>query len=272
MNDKRDGINRSQIEAFQEFATDLLEYSRCISRKYQVQDSEIQTKTVRGDPVTQLDTMIEQEWRDRIRSRYPEHNIIGEETGSYITGSDITWALDPIDGTDDLVRGSPLYGSIIAVLYKGDPIVGITDHPKLNLRCQAAYGSNAMLNGAEIRHDHSRHKYIGEAVVLPAYDDMRKLNNCDQILIKIGREYPNQRIYRNVFGHTMVVSGMYAAGLEVNVALWDLAATRLLVEQSNGKFVIFRDTGGDWDERRFGAVFGQTAAVDTLLSIINGAT
>lgn len=269
MQDKRDDLKRSDISELMDFAKTLVRCSRSIVLNTQIDDSDIQIKSAAGDPVTTIDIVIEQEWTKKIRNRYPEHSIIGEETGSDVIASDITWVLDPIDGTDDLIRNSPLFGSIIAVLYQGEPVVGVIDHPKLNLCCHAKYGSKAFVNGAEIRSIDAAKRNISEAVILPAYDDFRKLNKCDEIIAAIGREVPNQRIYRNVYGHTMVALGKFAAGVEVNVALWDLAATRLLVEQSNGKFVIFRDTGGDYGERRFGAIFGRAAMVDRLSLIVS---
>lgn len=268
MQDQRDGLNRSQIQELMDFARTLAEHAHSIVLRSSADEYDIHNKSATGDPVTTIDLQIEEEWARRIKRRYPEHNIVGEETGCCVGHSDMTWVLDPIDGTDDLIRNSPLFGSIIAVLYKGDPIVGVIDHPRLNLRCSAAYGSENEVSGTTMRTFEIRNEKIGEAVVLPAYDDFRKLDKCDEIISAIGREVPNQRVYRNVYGHTMVAIGAMAAGLEVDVALWDLAATRLLVEQSNGKFLIFRDTGGNYGERRFGAIFGQPRLVDRLSRIL----
>lgn len=269
MRDIRDELKRSDIRGIMEFAKTLIKWSRSKVLKSQLDEADIRMKSASGDPVTKIDVVIEQEWKRKIRNRYPMHSIVGEETSSYLIDSDLTWVLDPIDGTDDFIRNSPLYGSIIAVLYNSEPIVGLIDHPKLNLCLHATYGSEAFANGVEIRSNDPARRNIGEAVILPAYDDFRKIEQCDEMIAAIGREIPNQRVYRNVYGHTMVAMGEFAAGLEVDAALWDLAATRLLIEQSKGKFVIFRDTGGDYDERRFGAIFGQPSMVDRLSLIVN---
>ena len=272
MPDTRDCLKNSDILELMDFADTLIKRSRSIVLSNTLVDSDIRNKSVAGDPVTNIDMQIEKEWTESIRSRFPTHSIVGEELGTDVNDSDMTWVLDPIDGTDDLIRGGPLFGSIIAVLYKGDPIVGVIDHPKLDLCCQAMYGSEVLVNGAGIGRTRSSNRNLGEAVVVPAYDDLRKLDNCDEIITAIGLEAPNQRIYRNVYGHTMVATGKFAAGFEVDVAIWDLAATRLLIEKSDGKFVVFRDTGGHWTERRFGAIFGSAAMVDRLETILNQLT
>lgn len=270
MQDARDDLGRSELQEIMEFAGHLATRSRSIVLSDDLRVSDIHNKSPGGDPVTNIDMLIEEEWIKSIRQRYPEHNIVGEESGSVSHDNDVTWVLDPIDGTDDLIRNSPLFGSIIAVLFKGDPIVAVVDHPRLNLCCQAMYGSGLLVNGIEIGPSQCLEQKIGEAIVVPAYDDWKKLENCDELVTAIGRAIPNQRTFRNVYGHTMVAMGKFSAGLEVDVALWDLAATRLLVEQANGKFVIFRDTGGCYSKRRLGAVFGRADIVDRIELILNG--
>lgn len=269
MQDARDDLGRSELQEIMEFAGRLAARSRSIVLSDDVAVSDIHNKSPGGDPVTNIDMLIEEEWIKSIRQRYPEHNIVGEESGSNCVDSDITWVLDPIDGTDDLIRNSPLFGSIIAVLYRGEPIAAVIDHPRLNLRCEGTFRSKVSVNGMEIPAVRSSRKGMGEVVILPAYEDLSVLGNCDGIIAMIGREFPNQRIYRNVYGHTMVILGTFSAGLEVDVALWDLAATKLLVEQSGGKFLIFRDTGGDYEQRRFGVIFGNEAIVDRIGKILN---
>ena len=203
-----------------------------------------------------------------INKRFPGHSIVGEETDSTLGTDSFLWLLDPIDGTDDLIRGIPLYGSVIAVLYRGQPVVGIIDHPELNIRCQAAYALGTYINGMKFEFDSMVSSNISEAVVFPAYEDFQNLENCNETFVALASEFPNQRVYRNVYGHTMIASGNCTAGLEIGVAPWDLAATQLIIEEVNEKFVYFRDCGSDYQNRRLSAVFGRASLVDKILSII----
>jgi len=83
-------------------------------------------------PVTVADRAIEQELRRLISIRFPEHGILGEETGS-TPGNRYTWYVDPIDGTKSFISGMPLFGTLIALADEnnGAVIAGMIDMPAL---------------------------------------------------------------------------------------------------------------------------------------------
>jgi len=84
------------------------------------------------DPVTTADRAFERFIRSKIKKKFPKHEIIGEEFGHKKTKSDFTWIIDPIDGTRSFVVGNPTWSNLIALNYKGNPIVGLANFPKLN--------------------------------------------------------------------------------------------------------------------------------------------
>ncbi len=84
------------------------------------------------DPVTQADREFEKFIRTRIKKRFPKHQVIGEEFGLKKTKSDYTWVLDPIDGTRSFIIGNPTWSNLIALNYKGRPVIGLANFPKLN--------------------------------------------------------------------------------------------------------------------------------------------
>lgn len=67
-----------------------------------------------------------------------------EETAEYV------WVLDPIDGTKSFITGKPVFGTLIALLYKGKPILGVIDQPVLRERWIGLSGRRTTLNGQEI--------------------------------------------------------------------------------------------------------------------------
>jgi len=83
-------------------------------------------------PVTIADRTIEQELRRLISTRFPDHGILGEETGS-TPGDRYTWYIDPIDGTKSFISGMPLFGTLIALADErdGTVIAGMIDMPAL---------------------------------------------------------------------------------------------------------------------------------------------
>ena len=84
------------------------------------------------DPVTTSDRAFEKFIRIKIKKKFPTHEIIGEEFGRKKTKSDFTWVIDPIDGTRSFVIGNPSWSNLISLNYKGNPIVGLANFPKLN--------------------------------------------------------------------------------------------------------------------------------------------
>ena len=96
------------------------------------------------DPVTSSDKAFEKFIRFKIKKKFPTHEILGEEFGYKKTSSDFTWIIDPIDGTRSYVIGNPTWSNLISLNYKGKPILGLANFPKLkkyyyNVSHKAAY-------------------------------------------------------------------------------------------------------------------------------------
>ena len=84
------------------------------------------------DPVTFADRAVEKFIRLRIKRKFPKHQVIGEEFGIKKSKSDYTWVLDPIDGTRSFIIGNPTWSNLISLNYKGKPVIGLANFPKLN--------------------------------------------------------------------------------------------------------------------------------------------
>ncbi len=102
-------------------------------------------------PVTIADREAEAAMRRLIDERFPEHGIIGEEHGRSRAEADYVWVLDPIDGTKSFISGIPLFGTLIALVHRGRPVLGIIDQPISRERWRGAEGHPSTLNGAPIR-------------------------------------------------------------------------------------------------------------------------
>jgi len=83
------------------------------------------------DPVTTSDKAFEKFIRSKIKNKFPDHQIIGEEFGHIKSKSDFTWVIDPIDGTRSFVIGNPTWSNLISLNYKGNPILGLANFPVL---------------------------------------------------------------------------------------------------------------------------------------------
>ncbi|KAF3329038.1 bifunctional phosphatase IMPL2 [Carex littledalei] len=103
-------------------------------------------------PVTIADREAEESMVSLILDKFPSHAIYGEEHGWRCKeeSADYVWVLDPIDGTKSFITGKPLFGTLISILHKGKPIIGIIDQPILRERWVGIDGKITTLNGREI--------------------------------------------------------------------------------------------------------------------------
>ena len=103
-------------------------YYQKLNRNFKVSNK------IRGkgyDPVTTSDKAFEKFIRLKIKKKFPNHQIVGEEFGIKKTSSDFTWVIDPIDGTRSYVIGNPTWSNLISLNFKGNPVLGLANFPIL---------------------------------------------------------------------------------------------------------------------------------------------
>lgn len=103
-----------------------------------------------ASPVTAADREAEQAIRAILADARPEDGIIGEEFGDTGTDAEFVWVIDPIDGTKSFITGRPIFGTLIALVRNGTPVLGVIDQPVNGERWVGAHGHPAQFNGGEI--------------------------------------------------------------------------------------------------------------------------
>ena len=102
-------------------------------------------------PVTIADREAETRMREIIADTFPDHGVVGEEHGSDRADAEFVWVLDPVDGTKAFLSGVPVFGTLIALMRGGKPILGIMDQPVTGERWVGAAGRPTLLNGVAVR-------------------------------------------------------------------------------------------------------------------------
>ncbi|MGO1119801.1 histidinol-phosphatase [Rhodovibrionaceae bacterium A322] len=120
-------------------AEELADAAQAISRQYFRTGVAVDDKADES-PVTIADREAEAAMRRLINERFPDHGIIGEEHGIERADADYVWVLDPIDGTKAFITGNPLFGNLISLTHKGQPLIGIINMPILEERWIGAAG------------------------------------------------------------------------------------------------------------------------------------
>ncbi len=116
---------------FDSFIRLLLLESGKVIKNYFRKQVEVSAK-IDYSPVTIADQKAEEVMRNLIVKNFPEHGIIGEEFGNHNEDADFVWVLDPIDGTLSYICGAINFGTLIGLLYKNKPILGVFNQPILN--------------------------------------------------------------------------------------------------------------------------------------------
>ncbi len=125
----------------------LADTAGALVRRYFRQPCAVDIKPDKS-PVTLADRAVEAALRETLEKEFPDHGIIGEEFGSVRAEADYVWVLDPIDGTRAFMAGKPTFGTLIALLHKGTPVLGLIDQTIVQDRWLGARGHLTTHNGA----------------------------------------------------------------------------------------------------------------------------
>jgi fructose-1,6-bisphosphatase/inositol monophosphatase family enzyme len=267
--DPRKEIPAAERAHFVAFAAELIAESRRVIRAALAHGFEVKHKPD-GSYVTSVDVAVEERLRSLIAMRFPAHGIIGEERPATRPEAEFQWIMDPIDGTEDFVHRLPTFGTILALHYRGEPVVGAVDHPLLDLTLSAAHGFGSSRNGVPVQLGDIAATTPDEAVrmMLSARANFTRHEDRGRWFDALTRGFPNHRIYRSCYAHACVAGGQADVMIEVGNRIWDLAAARLLIEEAGGHYVTIQDVEIAGVGRVLGAVFGRPGAVERVLALL----
>jgi len=211
-----------------------------------------------ADLVTKADRTSEKLIVERIRRRWPDHDLIGEEGSRTETGSDYRWFVDPLDGTTNFAHGYPVFCVSLALEYKKQRIAGVIFDPNRNEMFAAEKGCGARINGASI-HVSSTPR-LQESLVATGFPSHKRHKNPNihfyhQLTL---RSHGVRRAGSAALDLCYVACGRYDAFWEFNLNSWDTAAGVLIVEEAGGNVSNFSGQPFSIDSR-------QILATNTLL-------
>lgn len=137
-------------EQFIPFAEQLANIAGEIIHRYFRQQVSLKEKADMS-PVTAADEEAERNMRALIHNTFPGHGILGEEFGAHNVDAEYVWVLDPIDGTKSFMIGRPIFGTLIGLVHKGVPVLGIIDQPILGERWIGVQGFATNFNYNPVR-------------------------------------------------------------------------------------------------------------------------
>jgi inositol-phosphate phosphatase/L-galactose 1-phosphate phosphatase/histidinol-phosphatase len=234
-------MSRPVDPALLAFANGLADTAGAILRRYFRRGVAVDDKADLS-PVTVADREAEAALRAAIEREHPADGIFGEEHGALRLDARRVWVLDPIDGTKSFISGVPLFGTLIALVEDGEPVLGVIDQPISRERWLGARGHASTLNGAAIRARAC--PTLGAATLFATSPDMfvgadsggfQRLKGA----VKLAR-----------YGADCYAYGLLAAGfvdlvVESSLKPYDFLAAVPVIEGAGGRIT-------DWEGRRLG--------------------
>jgi histidinol-phosphatase len=222
------------------FALGLLDETDAIVLRHLRGGLDVRTKAD-STLVTQVDTEVETLIRERIRAAYPTHGVLGEEFGSDAGDGETRWIIDPIDGTNNLVRGIPVFGTLLAVERAGELAAAANSAPALSRRWHAARGAGATVldpvGERSIRV--SAIDRLQEAQLLTSGLRPMEAAGYGQAMERLRTVAWRDRGFGDFWSYMLVAEGAADVTLEIGVRAWDLAAPALIVEEAGGRLTDF---------------------------------
>ncbi len=252
------------IEFIQDLARQAGEI--CLAESQGLTGADLDFKGSR-DLVTVVDKKVEDFIIGAIANRYPQHDVLGEETGTLRRQGEYRWIIDPIDGTTSYFHRQPFFSVSIALEHRGRLEAGVVYGPALGQMFSAVRGQGAWLNGNRKLSVSSTTVMIDTVLAtgfacLRAGREPNNLHYLAKILPEI-RDF--RRCGSAALDLAYVAAGKVDGFWEMDLNIYDIAAGVLLVQEAGG---IVTDMQGGNEYPRKGIVAANTRAIhDRMIHI-----
>ncbi|MFT3783169.1 MAG: histidinol-phosphatase [Nibricoccus sp.] len=214
-------------------------------------------------PVTAADKGAEELLRKLIAAKFPHHGVIGEEFGNDRPDAEFVWVLDPIDGTKSFISGVPLFGTLIALMHHGQPVLGAIHQPILK---QLVIGDNqtTAFNGRTVK-VRPQNRIEDATLLLSDPTHPAKYQN--------GRAYDSLaerarvvRTWGDCYGYLLVAAGFADIMLDPIMNPWDIQALIPVVRGAGG---VITDWSGNDPVKAESIVAANPALHSQVIAVLN---
>ena len=214
-------------------ALDAAEQAAAIARAMYQHNIEVRIKADKS-PVTEADVRCEMAIREILEARFPSYGFYGEETGSRDANAESLWLVDPIDGTNAFVREYPMFSTQIALMRRGEIVLGVSSAPAYGELSFAERGRGAYLNGKPL--GVSRIATLESAALssgnLKTLATGGRWARYGALVAQVNRI----RGYGDFLHYHLLAAGKIDAVIESDVNILDIAACVAIVTEAGGRF------------------------------------
>ena len=200
--------------------------------RFRAQDLRVDEKPNEG-PVSEADLAIEELARRLTAERYPQLGVMGEEHGEREGSSATRLIIDPIDATQNFVRGIPIFATLLAIEDEGTVVASMISAPALGSRWNAAKGAGAFCGGRRLQV--SGISRLDRAQIFHGSLGGAEGQKTPATLVDLLRRSHRQRGFGDFYQHCLVAEGCGEIALDPIVHAWDIAPLILLVEEAGGR-------------------------------------
>jgi histidinol phosphatase-like enzyme (inositol monophosphatase family) len=231
-------LDENSLSEFAASISTMADASGELIRTEQLKAFDLQIKDD-GSPVTSVDKAAEMSIRDIIAELHPDHGIIGEEHPPSAADSEFVWAIDPIDGTLPFLAGFPVFGTLIALLHNGVPVLGVIDMPMTRERWIGGSNLPSTHNGKPVRTRACEN--LAAALMSTSNPDF--YDDSTVPALKRMQQVTRLSVYGgSCMAYAQIASGRIDVGIDVQFDVFDYLA---LVPIINGAGGIITDWNGD---------------------------
>jgi histidinol phosphatase-like enzyme (inositol monophosphatase family) len=233
-------VRRVNLEPYRAFLLELAERSGDFIRPYFANPHLVVETKSDQSPVTIADRGAEELMRGLIAKKFPGHGVIGEELGSDRPDAEWVWVLDPIDGTKSFMSAVPLFGTLIALLHQGQPVLGAIHQPILR-QLMIGDGKSTTLNNRAVRVRAIDQLTDATLLTSDPVNPARYQNGAAyEALVQRARLV---RTWGDCYGYLLLAGGWADVMLDPVMNPWDIQALIPVVRGAGGVITDWR--GGD---------------------------
>jgi inositol-phosphate phosphatase / L-galactose 1-phosphate phosphatase / histidinol-phosphatase len=186
-----------------------------------------------ASPVTLADRAAEAAVRKLLTAERPRDGVIGEEYGEERANASRVWVIDPIDGTTSFVAGRPIFGTLIALMVDGWPVLGCIDQPILKERWVGGAGRPTTLNGKPVCTRACRE--LNEAILATTSPNCFSAHEGEHFMALAVNTAHRRLIWGgDCYNYALLASGHVDIVVEAGLKLHDFAALVPVVEGAGG--------------------------------------
>jgi inositol-phosphate phosphatase / L-galactose 1-phosphate phosphatase / histidinol-phosphatase len=218
-------------------------------------------------PVTLADRAAETAIRQILEKERPHDGIIGEEYGTVREGAARQWVLDPIDGTTSFVAGRPIFGTLIALMQDGWPVLGVIDQPILRERWVGVTGRPTLFNGTHVTTRPCT--ILSEALLATTSPSLFSNHDAEHFMALAAKTAHRRLIWGgDCYNYALLAGGHIDIVAEAGLKIHDFAALIPVVEGAGGQMCDWSGDPLSADSKGDVIALGDSARLDDVLAAL----